>query len=424
MSVYSLRPRAQRLEVLGDMRKSIALGVAGLAVIALLVAAGWMYRHVAVTLFLQLFEAPPPEVPPPTASPGPIAPPANSGPQIPDQPASGSMQGAPFTPDYAAIEGGVLTLQQGDEPLATEVTIFLFTQPWEVPAGASFKIVPRPLAGLFPEPQGAPTPNVPHVRVHWRESGQHARRSRDFSEGYTLTLELGQERDGKLPGKIYLGLPDDDKSFVAGTFDAQIKGFRMKNGEPDLSADAIDTLQFLALMHVLRDAPHKPIKNPVFRHAYLRAGPDAPQPPVGYVELVYVVNDKEAVEKLQFVKQNDRWRVARTLKPGQLDAARPYQPPTATDPPERVFPYLVARRVEAEAPKRFPGRHINSTEFVSRYSVEHRIGVCEVSYKAGDTHLVQAVYLLQLKPKGWVLVRELSKKEKVNLATGQIETQR
>ena len=33
---------------------------------------------------------------------------------------------------------------------------------------------------------------------------------------------FGQATNGHMPGRIYLCLPDPDKSFVAGTFDAKI----------------------------------------------------------------------------------------------------------------------------------------------------------------------------------------------------------
>jgi len=36
-------------------------------------------------------------------------------------------------------------------------------------------------------------------------------------------LEFGNISGNKIPGKIYLCLPDKAKSFVAGTFEAEIK---------------------------------------------------------------------------------------------------------------------------------------------------------------------------------------------------------
>ena len=40
---------------------------------------------------------------------------------------------------------------------------------------------------------------------------------------YSLVLEFGEPTKKGLPGKIYLCLPDEEKSFVAGTFVATKK---------------------------------------------------------------------------------------------------------------------------------------------------------------------------------------------------------
>ena len=48
-------------------------------------------------------------------------------------------------------------------------------------------------------------------------------KSRTYMGNYTMKLEFGTAKDGKLPGKIHLRLPDDTGSFVIGTFEAEIK---------------------------------------------------------------------------------------------------------------------------------------------------------------------------------------------------------
>ena len=44
-----------------------------------------------------------------------------------------------------------------------------------------------------------------------------------FKNGYAMKLEFGNMQNGRLLGKIYLSDPDDEHSFVAGTFDAATK---------------------------------------------------------------------------------------------------------------------------------------------------------------------------------------------------------
>ena len=41
--------------------------------------------------------------------------------------------------------------------------------------------------------------------------------------GYSMKQEFGTANDGKIPGKIHLRLPHEERSFVIGTFEAEIK---------------------------------------------------------------------------------------------------------------------------------------------------------------------------------------------------------
>ena len=56
-----------------------------------------------------------------------------------------------------------------------------------------------------------------------------------YSEKLALRLEFGAEDGGKLPGKIYLCLPDAAKSYVAGTFTAVLEPDYTKPPRPTSS---------------------------------------------------------------------------------------------------------------------------------------------------------------------------------------------
>ena len=45
----------------------------------------------------------------------------------------------------------------------------------------------------------------------------------NFDAGYALRLEFGALANNRLPGKIYLCLPDDEKSYLVGTFNADAR---------------------------------------------------------------------------------------------------------------------------------------------------------------------------------------------------------
>ena len=65
-------------------------------------------------------------------------------------------------------------------------------------------------------------PRAPRVVLRWKDDQQQPA-TETITNGYALKLVFGQATNGRMPGKIYLCLPDAAKSFVAGTFDAEIR---------------------------------------------------------------------------------------------------------------------------------------------------------------------------------------------------------
>ena len=54
------------------------------------------------------------------------------------------------------------------------------------------------------------------IEIGWKEGGQNETES--FQGGYAMELKFDVAKKRKVPGQIYLCLPDDSKSYVAGTF--------------------------------------------------------------------------------------------------------------------------------------------------------------------------------------------------------------
>lgn len=357
-------------------------------------------------------KAPPP--PPPVARrpapPKPAEPAIPAELAIPTEPAKGRIEGRTFALDASALEEGVLTLRQGKDKPELELSFTLPGNKWETPAGKSFKF------------EKAAAPDAPRLVVSRWEEGREAPVKQEYLENYRLVLEFGQEKDKRLPGKISLTLPDAEKSAVAGTFEAEIRGFRIINGQPDLASDSVDTLEFLALKEILKDDPDKPIGNVVLRDGRYVIPADAARPKTGYLEAVYQVGDGQPlVRRFQFVKDRDIWRLLRTLSAAQIDEAHPHEIPDAEGPPERFIVYLAAKRLEAAVAKKQPGKGIYGQEFSARFSDKRKIGVCEVSYRSGpEEPVVKASYLFRLKKGGWALERELKQNERVNLDKGVV----
>ncbi len=142
---------------------------------------------------------------------------------FPASPAAGKVGGQPFTPqtaDISRIRGRFLTLRQGDESNPdVEVRILLSAAKEESFAGKTYEVAPD---------NG---PGGPAISVA-RKTSERPAEPALFTEKYALRLEFGQESNGKLPGRVYLCLPDESKSHVAGTFTAEIEADYAKLPHP------------------------------------------------------------------------------------------------------------------------------------------------------------------------------------------------
>jgi DNA-directed RNA polymerase subunit RPC12/RpoP len=127
---------------------------------------------------------------------------------FPDATAAGRIHGQDFICDRAILQNGTLTLRAGrGGPVAFGVMInFGGAQP-EALAGQSLNIATN-------------APMAARITLHWLDDGQSA--MEDLEGGYALRLDFGQLSGSRLSGKIYFCAPDELKSYVAGTFNAQI----------------------------------------------------------------------------------------------------------------------------------------------------------------------------------------------------------
>ncbi len=130
---------------------------------------------------------------------------------FPETSAAGRIHGSGFFCEKAILQGGRLTLRQGRSGSPDlGITIYLFAQRSEE------------LSGKLVEIRSDRTPPLPRVDLRWKDDQQHSI-TKTVSQGYALKVAFGETVDGRIPGQIYICLPDDARSFVAGSFDAEIK---------------------------------------------------------------------------------------------------------------------------------------------------------------------------------------------------------
>jgi DNA-directed RNA polymerase subunit RPC12/RpoP len=133
---------------------------------------------------------------------------------IPSAPVTGRIHGQPFKMEKVTLENGFLNFRQGSDFFADrEIDVVVFNDATTL-SGRTFT-VPKKEFG-----------SSPHIWMKWKEAGQDMPKQKNFMDRYALRLEFGALSGGKLPGKIYLCVPDQEKSFVAGTFEAVVKDSR------------------------------------------------------------------------------------------------------------------------------------------------------------------------------------------------------
>jgi len=147
-------------------------------------------------------------------APKPVAPPANDtnwllnldgATNVPDAAAVGRVHGQNFLTGHAVWQGGTLTLR-GTDILSVAISFG--------------DALPEALAGrIINVTTNAGT--AARVTLRWLNDGEHEKES--FTNGYALRLELGPLANNQIPGKIYFCAPDDLKSYVMGTFTAEIR---------------------------------------------------------------------------------------------------------------------------------------------------------------------------------------------------------
>ena len=211
----------------------VALGIQGLVLLAVLSLVLFFGVRVA-----QQVPAPPGQAPPMARvqRPRPLAvsgvlpePAAESGPadttpdaagwtlqlkdvSIPAGPVTGRIKGRIFNSEKAWLENGWLKFSQGAGFFPDlEIDVVLFINETAELSGKTFTVPKAEVGGN------------PHVWLKWKPAGRDVPEHKSWMQGYALDLEFGVIADGKVPGKIYLCVPDAEKSFVRGTFKASLK---------------------------------------------------------------------------------------------------------------------------------------------------------------------------------------------------------
>ena len=129
---------------------------------------------------------------------------------MPNSQVAGAIHGFGFLCERATFKGGRLSLRQGSGAVTDlAITVSLGVRQPEQLIGKVIIVTPS-----------NPVP-APRVALRWKDDQQEPV-TQHIHSGYAMKILFGTLTSGRLHGRIYIALPDDQKSFAAGNFDAEI----------------------------------------------------------------------------------------------------------------------------------------------------------------------------------------------------------
>jgi len=128
--------------------------------------------------------------------------------EFPDAPVAGSIHHRAFAMERATLTGSNLTFRVGrNGPIELGVNVVFFNRQPEDLSGKTVEVKPTDAI-------------APRVVLHWKETD---RVDETIRSGYAMKVEFGAVTNSAITGKIFLGLSDETKSWIAGTFRAEIR---------------------------------------------------------------------------------------------------------------------------------------------------------------------------------------------------------
>ncbi|MBN2138042.1 MAG: ankyrin repeat domain-containing protein [Sedimentisphaerales bacterium] len=245
---------------------------------------------------------------------------------------------------------------------------------------------------------------------------------------FQIELEFDGETEKGIGGRLLLknaGLGVD----VAGSFIAEIRGLRLVDGHPDLQCDHRDTLAYAAELFLRKELKLEAVK--LTDVTDFRCGLDAGNKKAGWLDGEYKGGEGEAVfVRLQFLKEDEGWRVFRRLRADQLVEAHPIVPFDAANAKDdegitslKFLDFLTAGALEADLQKEHPRKGF-SANIGSRFAFNEKTGIGSNStYYTfhGEKGRLSRTYLLRKVGEAWRVERALEEGEKVNTKTGKVE---
>ena len=148
---------------------------------------------------------------------------------VPDAPVRGRVEGLAFKPKQVEFQEsfGILEFRYlpGPGEPASDMTLDVTFNEHDAAqySGRTFMVQKDDSVSI--QPQGDWQAAKPDIRVYWTDPGSRPSRSHDTMGTpfkYAMRLQFGELKKNQLPGRIYLCVLDSKKSFIRGSFVANV----------------------------------------------------------------------------------------------------------------------------------------------------------------------------------------------------------
>lgn len=318
---------------------------------------------------------------------------------------SGKLFGKPFHPEKVVLENGLLEIRQGEDFLPErQIIVFLHIEKGRIPEGEEVIV-------------NAIGKSERNLTVALATIPPSPNRSEMISTGYRMKLKFGKEtKKGFLPGSISLLVPGKMDTQISGNFVALVKGFRIIDGQVDLTADSTDTLLATAELYMRSKNPGKVVNNKEDIDSIVTLAAPYGGPQWGYAHAVYSVDGKDTERKFMFDKKGKKWNVKKELKLTEIYQAHPNTVPRAGDSESlhALLEYAVALKGESDANRKYPGKVLQKASINAGYNDVVGLAKTEFAVEVVGGNRLSKRYLFYLDKGNWKFRREMSATESMD----------
>lgn len=334
---------------------------------------------------------------------------------------TGTMMGHPQSFDQAVYNESNLQIKAGWDIFEKGgLSIFL-----EIEKG----IIPeeQELVFEYPHPKGIRGLTAMYVHPNEERTQNFSTYNKEKNEPYkgVLKLTFGKEKDGQLPGSIEMNFPDNN-THIKGNFSAEMKGFRLIDGKPDLHSYSALTLEYLAKEYI-NEHFKRPVKS--LKRKYSRMPLDEKMDYYGAKTGAFQEANLDVLVRFEgllknqllrflFKKGDEGWEVGQVLEPEKFPSGYTLDEKINKKP---TTPMLIVRKMEKALQKEMPGRYgyvVNGPTFPRNTDPNTGLGESKVQvnlYKKDISDWGQESYFFYIQVKkagsGWIVSKFLRKEE-------------